>query len=352
MAMTPFFADVVRQGPMLRRLVTEGAGGPTVPLQRAAALLSSVAIVLTGMGSSLAAAVAVVPRLTRRGQFALAVDTGELLHAGLPGLARGSGLVVVSQSGRSAEPLGLVRHLAQRPHPPPIIAVTNDLASPLAQEVSVAIPISAGHESSVATITYMGSLLALNRLVDTLLGECETDDISIGRVVDFIDRTVARREEVSEVAEHLARAQTIIVVGRGFGLGAAEYAALTIKEAAAIGAEALAGGAFRHGPLELAGPALGLIVLADAGPTRRLQLRLASEVADMGAPTWLVDTGTAVPARERAGALLCWRLGRVRESQSPFLAAVPLQLLADELAERQGRQAGLLVRSAKVTETE
>ncbi len=62
----------------------------------------------------------------------------------------------------------------------------------------------------------------------------------------------------------------LVVVGRGPALSAADYGALILKETAAIAAECLAGGSFRHGPLEVAGAAVGVVVLAPTGPTSGL----------------------------------------------------------------------------------
>jgi len=89
-------------------------------------------------------------------------------------------------------------------------------------------------------------------------------------------------------ARHLASCPVIVVVGRGPSLGAADYAALTIKETAAIPAEAMSGGAFRHGPLELTESDLGFVVLAPAGATADLGAGIAREVAALGRPTWLL----------------------------------------------------------------
>ena len=64
----------------------------------------------------------------------------------------------------------------------------------------------------------------------------------------------------------------LALVGRGSARAAAEMGALTLKEAARMPAESLQAAQFRHGPLELAGPKLAVIVIATEPRTRDLEL--------------------------------------------------------------------------------
>ena len=64
--------------------------------------------------------------------------------------------------------------------------------------------------------------------------------------------------------------EEIVVSRRGPARAAAEMAALTLKEAVGLAAEALESAQFRHGPLELAGPDLAAIVIATEPETEAL----------------------------------------------------------------------------------
>ena len=92
----------------------------------------------------------------------------------------------------------------------------------------------------------------------------------------------------------------LALVGRGSARAAAEMGALTLKEAARFPAESLQAAQFRHGPLELAGPELAVIVIATEPATRSLELGLAAELVTAGAAVLVVsqdgDTRMA-PAR-------------------------------------------------------
>ncbi|MGH7485790.1 MAG: SIS domain-containing protein, partial [bacterium] len=160
-------------------------------------------------------------------------------------------------------------------------------------------------------------------------------------------------------ADGFANLRSLELVGRGAALGIAHYGALTIKETAAFPAEALSGGAFRHGPLELVDAPAGVIILVPSGPTAGLGVRLAREIAKAGWMSWVIGAHREVGQLATEG----WGSGAgprlvvtgVSAGDGPLAAlpfVVPLQQLAAVLAERHGRVPGQLLRGTKVTETE
>ena len=176
-------------------------------------------------------------------------DAGEFLHYGL-GAASGFGcLIAVSQSGRSAETVRAVERVRGSL---PIVAVVNDVASPVAAAADVVLDVDAGVEAAVATRTYVASVAVLALLAGRVVPDGPTP-ADVARAADEMDLQL-HATDGARGARHLAGSRALVVVGRGPGLGAADYAALTIKESAAIPAESLSGGAFRHGPLELSRP--------------------------------------------------------------------------------------------------
>ena len=85
------------------------------------------------MGSSYDACYPAVTALARDGVAAIMTDTAELLHFRLPMLHGGDDLILVSQSGESAETVRAAEQLRARGDAPRIIAVTNDPGSSLAR---------------------------------------------------------------------------------------------------------------------------------------------------------------------------------------------------------------------------
>jgi glutamine---fructose-6-phosphate transaminase (isomerizing) len=231
-----------------------------------------------------------------------------------------------------------------------VIAVVNDPDSPVARAADVVLDVDVGTEAAVATRTFVGTVAVLALLAGRVVPGGPTP-ADVLRVADEMDLQLHDAEGVLG-ARHLADSRALVVVGRGPGLGAADYAALTIKETAAIPAESLAGGAFRHGPMELSTIDVGFIFLAPAGPTAGLAAAAAREVAARGSRTWLLADSALAHAPDDPAALRCTILPEVPEPLAQLACAVPLQQAADELARAVGRRAGVTVVATKVTDRE
>ena len=107
-------------------------------------------------------------------------------------------------------------------------------------------------------------------------------------VQDVIDR-VDLDKYATSVAQHPQR--RLAYIGARDSAGTAEFAALITKESAKVAAEGYVGGQFRHGPFELAGDGLTVMVFAPERDQPDASLRrLAAD---------LVDTGSQVDCRRR-----------------------------------------------------
>src|SRR5207344_212849 len=106
----PFWPEIAGQPDALRRAADAVADQRTV--LRAVADRAGGLTVFTGMGSSYDACYPAVNELARRGIVAGHVDAAELVHFRSPALPSASLLVVVSQSGESAEVVRLVESLS------------------------------------------------------------------------------------------------------------------------------------------------------------------------------------------------------------------------------------------------
>ena len=357
-----FRDDIGIQGSVIRRIAAASSGelGLLDRIRDGAALLGGAhrPIALVGMGSSLHAARTALHRFAQIGRFAVAFDAGELEHFGLPGLPSEASVIAISQSGKSAETVAVAEQLRAADRGRQILAIVNDLDSPLARLATVAIPMGAGVEAAVATRTFIAASVLIQLLADELAAVSAARDglMSLAATVDELsaDDAAARA-----VVDGFADLRSLELVGRGAGLGIAHYGALTIKETAAFPAEALSGGAFRHGPLELVDAPAGAIVLVPSGPAARLGIRLAQEIAAAGWKTWAIGATAVVRKlgtdRRVSGSDPRLVVTGVPSLDSPLAVlplVVPLQQLAAVLAERRGRIPGHLLRGSKVTETQ
>lgn len=193
--------------------------------------------------------------------------------------------IAISQSGRSPD---LLRNAeAAREAGARVVALVNVADSPLAGLADVVVPLHAGPERSVAaTKSYLASLSALLQL-----GALWSDDFALLDALDKVPDALRKAWDCdwSAAGEALVPARNLFVLGRGLGLGAAQEAALKLKETCGLHAEAYSSAEVKHGPMALVGPGFPVLILAQPDQTEAGTLALAGEFRARGAQVWLAS---------------------------------------------------------------
>ena len=344
----PFWTEITGQPAALRR-AAEGLSEQHRELDAVFQRGLRAPLVFTGMGASYDACYAPVTLLAERGRTATMVDAAELVHFRRPTLTPGTLIVVVSQSGESAEVVRLMDAL-EGGEGPFIVSVTNGRENLVARRADISFDTRAGREVGPSTATFAATMVVLAGIAEVLSGKPGSEVAAAVRTfteqaAKVTEGLLARAPALS--AELLSWASghgSFAVLGRGTARAASEMAALLLKEAARLPAEALETGQFRHGPLELAGPELAVAIVATEESTAELDLALAAELVETGAAVLVVGPDGDVP--EGITHVSFPRLGR---HVAPVVAAVPFQLLGWRLAADRGLTPGLLTRASKVT---
>lgn len=299
-------------------------------------------VVLTGMGSSFHGLNPLLLQLTEAGYSATLVETSELIYYRRQLLDPDSLLVAVSQSGRSAEMIRLLRENRRRA---PIIAVTNTADSPLAHSSNAVLHTCAGKEYSVSCKTYVSALLALKFLGDHL---CAVPEVRTRRELRAVLRPASDylgrwKDHVECVLPSLGGVCQLFLAGRGVSLAAVGTGALILKESTQFPCEGLSSAAFRHGPFEMVGRETYVLVFAGEARTRALNKGLFRDIRANGGRAELVSQKTGECP---------YCLPKVPPSLLPILEILPVQMLTLALAARKGRQPGQFRLASKVTTTE
>jgi glucosamine--fructose-6-phosphate aminotransferase (isomerizing) len=300
-------------------------------------------VVLTGMGSSHLGLAPLHLRLVDAGLVPITVEASELLHYQRR-LVADSGLVVlVSQSGRSAEILRVLE--LARGQGGATLAVTNTPDSPLAREASAVVLTDAGEEATVSCKTYLAAQVALAWVGEVLGGgDCEQARLALAETVPGVAAYLAAwRSHVEWFAERLGSVRAVYYTGRGPSLAAAGVAGLVTKESTHRPAEGMSAAAFRHGPLEMVDAGVALIAFAGASRTRALNEALVADVRAAGGRGFLAAEDAPEPAL---------RLPAVAEIGRPVVELLPVEMITLAIAALDGREAGRFVRVTKVTESE
>lgn len=248
--------------------------------------------------------------------------------------------LVISQSGASPDLLRSAR--AARAAGARVVAIVNAEDSPLAALASHVIPIQAGPERSVAaTKSFIGAMTAVLHLV----AHWHQD----AALLDELRALPARLRQAfqldwSALVDGLRDQQDVFVLGRGFGLGAAQEAALKLKETCALHAEAFSSAEVRHGPMELVGPRLPVLVFAQADDALEGVLATAEDFRKRGGEVFV-----AAPGASGAGTLPV--LPDASPLCAPILTIQSFYRAVNALAVARGRDPDRPPHLAKVTET-
>jgi glutamine---fructose-6-phosphate transaminase (isomerizing) len=299
-------------------------------------------VVLTGMGSSLHGLNPLLLQLANAGFPAVLVETSELIYYRRQLLTRDSLVVAVSQSGRSAEVIRLLKENHRRS---PVIAVTNTPDSPLARLSNAAVLTRAGEEFSVSCKTYVCALAALQFLGDQLCGisAARTAKQLAGIIRPVADYLAAWKDHVESMVPQITGVRQLFLVGRGSSLATVGTGALILKESTQYPAEGLSSAAFRHGPFEMVGPETFVLVFAGAAKTKDLNKRLFEDIRASGGKAEFVAQG----------ACECpYCLPKIPPGLFPILEILPVQMLTLTLGAIHGRQPGQFRLASKITTTE
>lgn len=327
---TRLFKDILKQAAQLKASLsfTLNAGAPA--LERAAEILRRPApVVISGIGASWHAGMAIQAVLLGCGIPSLLIDASELLHFGE--LPIGATVLLLSRSGKSTEIVQLVDICRVRGAK--LIAITNQVDSPLALGCDVVLNTSTDFDHAVSITTYSsigltGALLACKAAGQPLhLVERE-----LGRVLDELASAIYDWRARIESSGWLADGNgTTYFLARGASLASSHEARLLWEEAAKAPATALSAGGFRHGPQEMvrAGMRIGLWI--DAESMRTQDLALAQDLKKIDVRVLLIGQRL-----EETAADCVLSLPAIPARWQFLIDIIPIQVAANSFANIRG----------------
>lgn len=247
--------------------------------------------------------------------------------------------LAISQSGASPDLLAAVTAASKAAAH--VIAIVNEVDSPLGAAAHHTIPLRAGAETSVAaTKSYIATLAAIAQLVANW-----SQDDELRQALEQAPEQLQHAWQLdwSAAVAHLQAAHNLYVVGRGPGLGIAQEAALKLKETCGLHAEAFSAAELRHGPMTLVREGFPVLVFAQDDETRAGIEALASELGRLGADVLLA--GSSIPG------VLVLPTQRAHAAIEPLLMIQSFYRLANALAVARGRDPDRPPHLHKITET-
>jgi glutamine---fructose-6-phosphate transaminase (isomerizing) len=259
------------------------------------------------------------------------------------------GVIVISQSGETADTLAALREAQARGLS--TVAITNNANSSMATEASASLPTFAGIERAIpATKSFTTQLAVLYSLALHLArfrGRMTQQAAEVlGRQLQEIPGLIrfalpGWQKQIEALAPQLANSSTLLYLGRGPHYAIAREGALKLKESAYLNAEGYPAGELKHGPNALVSKDAPLIMIAtaDAGdPDSLLRyskvLQLMKDMREQGAR--IVALATEGDCEVPVYSDSCLFIPASNDLLSTILEVVPLQLLAYTLAINRG----------------
>ena len=254
-------------------------------------------------------------------------------------------VVAISQSGETTDTLAAVEEAA-RAFGGLVLTVTNTQGSLITREADAVLLTKAGPEVGVAaTKTFLVQVAALYLLALGFAGargarseeELREVGLSLRRSPEKVEKALGFLEEgrvLEEAVGVFAGARCALFLGRGHLFPVALEGALKLKEISYLPAEGYPAGEMKHGPIALVDEQCPVVTVLGEGTLREKTLSNVEET---------VARGARVIAIAREGDEAAGHVGRATlpvpetsEILSPFVCAVPLQLLAYRVAKARG----------------
>ena len=256
-------------------------------------------------------------------------------------LTKDSLLIVLSQSGETADTLSVLREAKKRGAK--VLAITNVVGSSIDREADKVIYCDAGPEISVAsTKAYTAQLMALYLLsldFGYKIGTYNEDYVSeivreFKTYPALIKEYLEKDQVIDKIAEKIKDAPAVFYLGRGLDYLSAKEGALKLKEISYINSVAMPAGELKHGSIALIEEGVPIINIVTQKNLREKSLSNIKEVKARGAYTIVITQNIDKDIEQTYD--ICLQIPKCRYMYQAIFAVIPQQLLAYEVANKLG----------------
>lgn len=238
-------------------------------------------VAVVAMGASTHSGHALVAALAERGVRCANLTASDLLD--IPaGFEPGDHYVVVSESGRSPEPIEAARRLTHGRR----IAVTNYPDAQIAEVADQVVGYGGIPDSPVYTAGYLATLVSYGALIRAAGLPPAIDERA---VPEQVGAALERYRPVAiDAAGLFDGVDSVDLIGRGYSFTSAAQGALVFREALRLPTAPYETYQYLHGPMEAAGKGTGLVVFGDGR-----ELDLVRGQAEAGVKVLVVSAAPA-----------------------------------------------------------
>lgn len=253
-----------------------------------------------------------------------------------PIVGEGDLVIIVSQSGETADSLAAMR-LAKKKGAT-TLAIVNAKGSSIAREADMLIYTLAGPEISVAsTKAYITQLAVMYLFAFELAlaketvskAECKRLISALQKMPEAVQYVIDNCEEMCKyIGTKLIGAESLLYIGRGLDYALSMEGSLKLKEVSYIHSESYAAGELKHGTISLIDDGMPVISVATQTDVIPKTISNIVEVKSRGAKVILVCTDACARELKEGIADYVVEIPHSDELLMPITAVVPLQMIA------------------------
>ena len=246
-------------------------------------------------------------------------------------LTKNSLVIVISQSGETADTLACLRKVKEEGIQ--TLAIVNVVGSSIARLADKVIYTDAGIEIAVATTkAYCAQVALLSLLAFQLINDKTLKENIINQFqkLPLLMENLIKSKDYMEIAKNIYQSENIFYLGRGIDYPLIIEGSLKLKEISYIHSEAYSAGELKHGTISLVTQKTPIIALITEEHLAEKTISNIKEVKARGANVIVITTedldknGDYYDKKIVIPKTDCFTQG--------FLAMIPLQLIAYEIA--------------------
>ncbi|MBN1504487.1 MAG: glutamine--fructose-6-phosphate transaminase (isomerizing) [Candidatus Eisenbacteria bacterium] len=297
-------------------------------------------IIITACGTSWHAALVGEYMLEEHARVPVEVEYASEFRYRNPVLRDGTVVIVISQSGETADTLAAMREAKKKGAK--ALGICNVVGSTIARESDGGVYIHAGPEIGVASTKAFTSQLAVLAILTLYLGRLRAMSIDRGkslvselyRIPEKVEKILSESSKIEEIAKEYFTHSNFLYLGRGCNFPVALEGALKLKEISYIHAEGYPAAEMKHGPIALIDENMPVVFVCLRDSAYDKIMSNMEEVRARRGKIIAVGTEGDTELQKKADHVIY--VPETLGILTPILTVVPLQLLAYYIAVHRG----------------
>jgi glucosamine--fructose-6-phosphate aminotransferase (isomerizing) len=297
-------------------------------------------IIITACGTSWHAGMIGEYMLEDKARIPVEVEYASEFRYRNPVLRPGTVVIVISQSGETADTLAAMREAQGKGAR--ALGICNVVGSTIARESDGGVYVHAGPEIGVASTKAFSSQITVLGILTLCLGRLRTlpkdEGVEMANellsIPGKISKILEKNEQVIKIASQYYKNNNFLYLGRGVNFPVALEGALKLKEISYIHAEGYPAAEMKHGPIALIDESMPVVFICTKDSAYEKILSNMAEVRARKGRIIAVATEGDEEIRSHADHVI--HVPATLEFLTPLLTVVPLQLLAYHVAVMRG----------------